>query len=47
LDGNQTEGADSLIGVAQVQTEKYKDSRYSLIRITTNSISVYDKEGDF
>lgn len=38
---------DKLIGCAVAHSEAFGDSRYSLVRIARNSISVYDKDGDF
>lgn len=37
---------DVLIGCCVVHGMSYGDSRYSLIRITNKSISIYDKDGD-
>jgi hypothetical protein len=40
-----TDEKEILIGCAVAQEESYKDFRYSLVRVTTKSISVYDKDG--
>ena len=38
---------DPLIGCAVAQDVSYKDYRYSLVRVTKNFVSIYDKDGTF